>query len=99
MTCIRQRLRLALDANSFGRVSNRAEETRFGRLNVVGVDVERRPITDAIVLVGSDGDNAELGILLQQRVAQTGPFSRPVSRNHQQIGQSLAHVIGNIRVI
>ena len=46
-----------------GELSHGAEETLFGGLNVVGMNIEGRPVAHAVVLLGSDGNDAQLGML------------------------------------
>jgi hypothetical protein len=58
------------------------------------MNIQRRPIEDAVVLLGVDADDSYFGMLPQDDVAHARPPSRFIQRHYHQVGIVLSTVFG-----
>jgi hypothetical protein len=84
---------------AFSAATRGAEDALLRRLNIVGLDLQRGPVTDASVLPGSDSDDAELWMRFEYRVANQRPLSWFIQSYYEQVGQGLIYAILNLCLI
>src|SRR6266581_3436782 len=91
-------MRVMVSVDPLRYASHGVEDALFRRLDFVRMDVERGPVTNRAVLLGSNRENAQFGMLAEKGVANVWPLSRLIQSDDQKIGQRLIHPRGNLCV-
>lgn len=75
--------------------AQRIEHALFGGLDFIRLNREGSPIKDRAVSVGSDRDNLDLWVILQNRPAEIGQPVVAVERYDQEIWMSLSNRVSD----
>src|SRR5208283_1125764 len=80
-------------------IADGAQDSIGGSLNVVGMNVERCPITNAAIPPRGDRQYPYPRMVPQDQVADSRPLLRLIQPNHQQVRQGRLHLFQNLRFI
>src|SRR5713226_8137006 len=76
--------------------SHSAQHSFFGGFDVVGMNLERSPVVNDVVLRRCHGDYAHFGMLAEQLITDRRTPARLVKRDDHEIRQSLLDALGNL---
>src|SRR5205807_10091781 len=80
-------------------ISQSAKHAFFGSLNAAGMNIERSPVIDDIILCRRHRNHAHFRILVKQSVTDQRPFAWVVESDHHEIRQSSFHALKKFRFI
>jgi len=75
------------------------EQTFLGGFNVARMDIHGSPVTNGVILMGSDGNDAKLGEVAKKRVANIWTFAVLLGRYDEEIGRGLLDVLVDVRFV
>src|SRR5260370_3155910 len=82
---------VAMGSLALRHVPNGGEQSFFGGLDIARMNVKRSPVTNRVVLVRGDGDDAEFRELPEECVTNVGAFAALFCSNNHEIGRGTFH--------
>jgi hypothetical protein len=84
---------------AFRHMANGGEQTFLGGFNVARMDIHGSPVTNGVILMGGDGNDAKLGEVAKERVANVGTFAVLLGRYDEEIGGGLLDMLVDVRLV